>query len=166
MADTLEELYNSKPGLFSALTDPFALKELANEAAINKYGTSESVGGKADALRHIMASSIMAKRHGDLYSQLIGDLHESRLPFVGSPAQPVEDREMDLYNNQIGRGLQSTSYADLMNQATQMVNSKKAKTIASRPAPVQQGTDYIDAAINPVSDWAQGHINTIKNLFK
>ena len=26
--------------------------------------------------------------------------------------------------------------------------------------------DYIDAVINPVSDWAQSHINTIRNLFK
>ena len=166
MADTLEELYNQKPGMFSAITDPFELKNLANTMATSEYGPAESAGGKADALRHILASSIMAKRHGPGYSQFIGDLHESRIPFIGSFTQPVEDRNMDLYNNQLGRQLQSNSYADMVNQAKRSIASGKAKTITSRPAPSQQGTDYIDAAINPVNDWAQGHIDTIKNLFK
>ena len=143
MADTLEQLYNEKPGLFSKATDPFALKDLANDIAVSEYGLGESSGGKGDALRHLLASAIMAKRHGDTYAEVIGNLHESPLPWVGAPAQAPEDRDMDLKNNELGRKLakSSTSYVDMVNQARRMIDNGSAQLVYDRAKPTQ-APDY------------------------
>ena len=124
MADTLEQLYNQPTGVLSKLQDPFELQGLANDIAFSEYGLSESAGGRGDALRHILASAIMSKRHGDTYSELIGNLHESPIPWIGSPAQAVEDRDMDIHNNALGRKIakEATSYQDLVKRARQAID--------------------------------------------
>jgi hypothetical protein len=154
MAETLEELFNQKPGILSKATDPFQLQNLANDIAFSEYGLSESAGGKGDALRHILASAIMSKRHGDTYSELIGNLHESAIPWIGSPAQAVEDRDMDIYNNALGRKLatEASSYPDMVKKAKQMIDNGTARMVYDRAEVVPTKPDYIDQGINAVSD--------------
>jgi hypothetical protein len=143
MADPLKDMFNQKPGMLSMATDPWSLKDYANDRAISEYGLGESAGGKADALRHILASAIMSKRHGDTYSTLIGNLHESPIPGIGAPAQAVEDRDMDMYNNELGRKLASSAkdYEDLVSKAKQAIDNGTAKLVYER-APTAQPNDY------------------------
>lgn len=143
MADPLKDMFYEKPGLLSMATDPWSLKDYANDIAISEYGLGESAGGKADALRHILASAIMSKRHGDTYSTLIGNLHESPIPGIGAPAQASEDRDMDMYNNQLGRSLAGSAknYEDLIVKAKQAIDNGSAKLVYQRAASAQP-TDY------------------------
>lgn len=166
MADSLPEMFNNQPGMFSKITDPFTLKDLAIDKAIDVYGRGEDVGGKGDALRHILASAILAKRQGPGYANLITGIHESQLPFVGSLSQAPEDREMDLHNNALGIKLakEAKDYNDLMIKAKQHIDSGTAKTVYSRtPAPVAY--EPIDAGINAVSNWMKPHYDRVRNLF-
>jgi hypothetical protein len=160
MADSLEQMYNEKPGFFSKLTDPFTLQDLAVKQAVDEYGYGEDVGGKGDALRHLLASAILAKRQGPGYADFVTTAHESKIPGIGSPAQAPEDREMDLHNNYLGRQLatQATSYPDLVRKAKQHIDSGSAKTVYTRAKAPTQSYDVIDAAI-------EKPIDLIRNMF-
>lgn len=153
MADTLEQMYNEKPGWFSKVTDPFSLEKLGAKAAIKEYGIGEDVGGKGDALRHLLASAVLAKRHSPWYSNLITGLHEAPIPVIGSLAQAPEDKEMDLHNNALGIQLakEAKDYPDLVRKAKANIDSGTAKTVYERATPVH-GPDPIDNLINSGSD--------------
>lgn len=164
MADSLEEMFNSpgSAGFFSKLTDPFTLNNITNDTAANMYQGNGMVGGQTDALRHILASAVLARRYGPGYAKTITDLHESRLPFLGSMTQKPEDQEMDLYNNQLGiqLGQQATDYNDLVRKAQEYIAKGKARTINRQQTvqqPVQQ-RDYVDEAIN-------GGVDLIRRMF-
>lgn len=154
MADSLEQMFNEKPGFFSKATDPFTLQDLAVKEAIAQYGHGEDVGGTGDAFRHLLASAILAKRQGPGYAKFITNAHESQIPVIGSLSQAPEDREMDLHNNQLGIALatQAKDYPDLVRKARQHIDSGTAKTVYTRAQPPTQAYDPIDAAINKPID--------------
>lgn len=143
MADSLEQMYNEKPGLFSKLTDPFSLEELVGQEAKQLHGIGEDVGGKGDAYRHLLASAILAKRHGPWYAELIGNMHEWPVPGIGAGFNPhPQDTAMDLHNNALGRQIakESNSYADVKRKTQANIDSGTAQTIQeykdrSVPAP-------------------------------
>jgi hypothetical protein len=154
MADSLEQMFNEKPGFFSKVTDPFTLQDLAVKGALQEFGPGEDVGGQGDAFRHLIASAILAKRQGPGYAKFVTNAHESQIPGIGSPAQAVEDREMDLHNNQLGIALatQAKDYPDLVRKARQHIDSGTAKTVYTRAQAPKQEYDPIDAAINKPID--------------
>lgn len=153
MADTLEQMYNEKPGFFSKVMDPFSLEKLGAQAAIKEYGIGEDVGGKGDALRHLLASAVLAKRHSPEYSSFITGLHEAPIPVIGSLAQAPEDKAMDLHNNALGIQLakEAKDYPDLVRKAKANIDSGTAKTVYERATPTR-GPDAIDNIINSGSD--------------
>ena len=116
---------------WAMLTDPFTLQKALIRQSTDLYGWKDRVGGKADAFRHLMGTALLAQRHGEPYAKFITDLHENRwLPWIGGATQSEKDREMDLYNNQIGLNLakQAQSYEDLWSLAKQYVDTGKTKT--------------------------------------
>ena len=97
----LKELFDSKPGMFSALSDPFTIKKPASWAAYNEYGDAGEVGGKTDALRHLLGAATLAKRQGPAYAEAALNWHENpNVPqFLGGGyGQREGDRQMDLHN--------------------------------------------------------------------
>ncbi|CAB4240556.1 hypothetical protein UFOVP39_4 [uncultured Caudovirales phage] len=163
MADTLQELFNTPPGMFSKISDPFDLRYLANQAAIDEYGWKNRSGGETDALRHLLGVGILTKRHGPEYAQTISDLHENPyIPWIGGLGQSEADRNMDLYNNKLGiqLGTQAKSYEDLLQTAKQYVDSGKVqRAVVPQPkAAKPPSRDYVDDAIN-------GSVNLIKQMF-
>jgi hypothetical protein len=162
MADSLQDLYNSPTGMFSKVTDPFTIKDLANQYAQEIYGSSGSVGGKADALRHILGAAMLAKRQGQSYADTITGLHENPyLPFIGGIGQHPADKAMDEYNNRLGMELGSSAldYNDLVTKARQYVDIGKAKQVGKRESlPTQPSRDYVDEAIN-------GGVDLIRRMF-
>jgi len=155
MADSLEQMFNEQPGFFSKLTDPFTLNKLVTEEARQRHGIGEDVGGTGDAYRHLLASAILAKRHGPGYAETIGNMHEWRVPFIGAGFNPApEDTAMDLHNNSLGRQIaqESKSYKDVQRKVQANIDSGTAKTVYSRAQAPKQEYDPIDAAINKPID--------------
>jgi hypothetical protein len=167
MADSLEQMYNEKPGFFSKITDPFSLEKLGSQAAIKEYGIGEDVGGKGDALRHLLASAVLAKRHSPGYSNFITGLHEAPIPVIGSLAQAPEDKEMDLHNNALGIQLarEAKDYPDLVRKAKANIDSGTAKLVYERATPTR-GPDVIDNIINSGSDKLMQFGNWASNYFR
>ena len=94
------------------------------------YGDTSKVniGGEADAYRHLLWTAEMARKTNPTIAKGISDYHEKvTLPFglLGSahPLQTKEEKEMDLYNNQLGIqiGGQSKSYEDTMRLAQEAI---------------------------------------------
>lgn len=142
MADSLEQMYNEKPGWFSKITDPFSLDRLVTQEARQLHGIGEDVGGKGDAYRHLLASAILTKRHGPWYAELIGNMHEWPVPGIGAGFNPhPQDTAMDLHNNALGRqiGNEAKNYADIKRKAQANIDSGTAKTVyeyADRSVPI------------------------------
>lgn len=143
MADSLEQMYNEKPGWFSKLTDPWTLNKLVTQEARQTHGIGEDIGGTGDAYRHLLASAILTKRHGPDYAETIGNMHEWPVPWIGAGFNPApEDTAMDLHNNALGRQLvkEAKSYKDVQRKAQANIDSGTAKTVYERvdrsvPAP-------------------------------
>ncbi|MBF0651727.1 hypothetical protein IR083_23195 [Dysgonomonas sp. GY75] len=67
----------------------------AEKAALAVLSMPGQHNGEADAVRHAYWNALNARDHGDL-AKRYGDAHES------NPAQPNNERAMDLHNNAIG----------------------------------------------------------------
>lgn len=67
----------------------------AKKAALAVLSMPGQHNGEADAVRHAYWNALNARDHGDL-AKRYGDAHES------NPAQPNNERAMDLHNNAIG----------------------------------------------------------------
>lgn len=71
---------------------------------INQYGLLGAHNGPADAFRHAYVSAAMAQDYGTLVANIAGQANEIRGNWHG---QPAGEQNMDLHNNEIGRGLAS-----------------------------------------------------------
>lgn len=104
--------------------------DYAIEEAKARFPDDGKVGGDQDAFRHLVWQANL-QREMPLVSKLIGNAHESRIPFIGSMGQGEAEREMDLYNNALGRKIadQATSYDDVNRIAEEYVKQKRVKTV-------------------------------------
>ena len=98
------------------------------DESVETYGTGHNIGNKADAYRHLLWTAEMRRKTNPTIAKGISDYHEKvTLPFglLGSahPLQTKEEKEMDLYNNQLGIqiGGQSKSYEDTMRLAQEAI---------------------------------------------
>lgn len=78
--------------------------EHATLAAKRLYTKTSCVHGNGDAFRHSYWNALMTRRYGSTYAKKWGDAHESGI-------SAGIDKQMDLYNNKIGRELSTTNTA-------------------------------------------------------
>ena len=88
----------------------FRLSQEATNLA-NTIGLPGIHNGKADAFRHCYWSCLMAQDIGVSQAQIVGDIHEDCVP------NSLEEREMDTFNNTVGRSLGSSNCKDACKQA-------------------------------------------------
>lgn len=96
--------------------------------AAKSRGYSGLSGGKGDAMRHILLSAELQRS----YPRLAGPLlygHEYVTNVL--QGQTADDREQDLYNNQVGRdiGRKAKSREEIEQMARGAVDSGKAKVL-------------------------------------
>ena len=123
-------------GLSSGQQPEIGYKDLifgdyATEEAKKRFPDESGVGGNQDAFRHLVWQANL-QREMPYFAKLIGDIHESRIPFIGrEPIQGKSETEMDLYNNALGRKIadQATSYDDVYRIADEYIKNKKVKTV-------------------------------------
>ena len=104
--------------------------DYAIEEAKARFPDDGKVGGDQDAFRHLVWQANL-QREMPLVAKLIGNAHESRIPFIGSMGQGEAERDMDLYNNALGRKIadQAFSYDDVNRIAEEYVKQKRVKTV-------------------------------------
>ncbi|KEF36871.1 hypothetical protein M670_03953 [Schinkia azotoformans MEV2011] len=64
------------------------------------YTSTSLHNGNGDAYRHIMWNALMKKYTTSTYAKQFAAAHEN-----GSTGQPAIEKQMDLYNNSVGRGI-------------------------------------------------------------
>ena len=109
--------------------DFFDIKDFAINNAVSTFPEEITSQKERDAYRHILWSGMLANKYGQASARLIGKLHESKLPFVGSPMQSEAENKMDLYNNELGLSLGSKvkSIDELREEAKNIILSNRAK---------------------------------------
>ena len=85
--------------------DAWTVKSLSLEAGeVSKSnGLEGSWNGQQDAFRHCYFSCRMTEEIGADQARTVGNLHEA----CGASSVPDNERNMDLYNNKVGRGVAS-----------------------------------------------------------
>ena len=96
----------------------------------------ESGGGKADAMRHLMYQADLTRKTNPTIADLVSMAYESRL---GSPGQTEAEREMDRFNDALGReiGQRAKDEQDVVRLAREYVEKNKAKIL-----PKEERTGY------------------------
>ena len=114
--------------------NPMKAHDMASSEAIALYGKDGEHNGNADAYRHLLWSGMMANKYGNLPAQAGGALHESIIPFVGSPMQSNEEKQMDTTNNEYGRyiGSDAKNLDEIRKRAKILVDMGVAKTLKNK----------------------------------
>ena len=109
--------------------DFFDTKNYAINNALSQFPEKEQENTDRDAYRHLLWLGMLTQKYGADTARKIGQMHESKFPFVGSPMQSDAENEVDLYNNDLGieLGSKTNSLPELMNMAKQLVKDKKVK---------------------------------------
>ena len=106
--------------------------DYAIQEAKKRFPDEGKVGGDQDAYRHLVWQANLQKDMPFL-AKFIGNVHESKyLPApIGGGGQGQSEREMDLYNNAIGRKIadQATSMEDINRLAEEYVRQKRVRTV-------------------------------------
>lgn len=105
------------------------ISDFAHNNAKSVYPNKEQANKERDAYRHILWQAMTANQYGEPTANMLGNMHESQLPFVGTPFQPADQKAMDLYNNRLGveLGLRVKTLPEMMIEAKKIVDSGKAK---------------------------------------
>ena len=75
-----------------------AQKKYGFDMKKHKYSYSNTHNNAADAFKHVYSSWYLSYYYGQTVAKWFGDMHENE-----TPNAPFEERNMDLWNNQIGR---------------------------------------------------------------
>ena len=98
----------------------------SNEIPLKYFDIKGEAGGEADAMRHLLFQAQLMQKYGELPAQMVSFLHE-----YTSPGQPSAEREMDLYNDILGReiGKKAKSEEELVELARRYTESGRAKVL-------------------------------------
>jgi hypothetical protein len=112
------------------------IPQRAERESIAAFGVGESGGGKADAMRHLMYQADLSRRMSPAMAELISQAYESQLL---APGQPSAEKEMDLYNDALGReiGRQAKTDEDVVRLAREYVDKNKVRIL-----PKEKRTGY------------------------
>jgi len=92
-ADMLDEM-----GI-NGLLDFKGIKDTAFAAANDRFTPGDKNDNHNDAFRHAYWNALMTKKYGTEWTEKYATAHEAR------PGNPPEREAMDLYNNEVGRGI-------------------------------------------------------------
>lgn len=97
--------------IISKIKDPFKIRDKFNDDVLDatykaqkkysfKMGTGEHAtwNNEADAFKHAYMQWKLSWKHGEAIAKKLGDMHEDE-----TPNAPAGERNMDLWNNAIGR---------------------------------------------------------------
>ena len=120
-------------------------------AYIAQLGLSGAHNGNADAFRHAFVSAAMTQDFGSLAANLAGQANELRGDWNG---QPEDERNMDLHNNEIGRGLAdgTTTRSQIANAALSALNSGQLVTNPNNTSVNYDPVSDITSAQNAIND--------------
>lgn len=98
----------------------------SNEIPLKYFDISGEMGGEADAMRHLLFQAQLARKYGETPAKIISNVHE-----YTTLGQPESQREMDLYNDVLGREIaaKAMSDEDLVRLAEKYVKSGRAKVL-------------------------------------
>ncbi len=107
----------------------FDIVDYSHNNAISQFPKKEQADTERDAYRHLVWLGMMTQKYGAETARKMGELHESKIPFVGSYGQSAPEKEMDLYNNELGieLGSKAKTIPELMEMAKKLVEEKKVK---------------------------------------
>lgn len=108
------------------VTDIGEIISRSKKIPLEYFDPKSEVAGEADAMRHLLFQAQLAQKYGDTPAQMVSYLHE-----YTSPGQPSAEREMDLYNDILGREIakKAKSEKELVELARRYVQSGRAKTL-------------------------------------
>lgn len=100
----------------------------AEEMAKQAYPSEKQATRERDAYRHMVWQAMLAKQYGPEVAATVGNIHENKyLPVIGGIGQPESQRQMDLYNNELGRNIKYSSEQDLNKIIQDYISTNKAK---------------------------------------
>ena len=125
--------------------------EFATEIPEHYYPANEQHNARGDAMRHILLQAQLANR-SPMLAKAVGWAHENL-----SGPQGDAEKAMDEYNDRIGReiGLKAKDKADMVYQALQAVDSRRAKTLTKdqmEEGYAEGGLVYNDDEISKMAD--------------
>jgi hypothetical protein len=109
-----------------------AASNKANKKAEEFYPANEQHNARGDAYRHLVWQALVTRNKSKDYAERVGNIHEWPIPVIGAGFdQPSEEKQMDLYNNSLGRsiGLKAKSEEDIYRMAKEAIDKGKAKYI-------------------------------------
>lgn len=100
--------------------------EKSKAIPLEYYDPKGEVAGEADAMRHLLFQGQLARKYGETPAKIISYVHE-----YTSPGQPAAEREMDFFNDELGRelGLMAGSDEELIELARKYIDSGRVKTL-------------------------------------
>jgi hypothetical protein len=112
------------------------IPQRAERESVAAFGVGESGGGKADAMRHLMYQADLSRRMNPKMAEIISQMYESK---ILAPGQPSAEKEMDLYNDALGReiGRRAKTDEDVVRLAREYVEKNKARIL-----PKEERTGY------------------------
>ncbi|RJU09581.1 hypothetical protein XcmpCFBP7700_18150 [Xanthomonas campestris] len=114
--------------------------------------------GHRDAFRHTYWNALLAKEFGNEWAQAFATAHEGR------PGNPANREAMDLYNNQVGRGIAATHPSASKEQLAQLVGDamKEGKLILMDHQGKLAWSDQVQVGQHGLSpeDAIQPHLQT------
>lgn len=108
------------------ITEIGPIVQRSNEIPLKYFEMSGEAGGEADAMRHLLFQAQLMRKYGELPAKMVSYIHE-----YTSPSQPSAEREMDLYNDILGReiGKKAKSEEELIELARRYAESGRAKVL-------------------------------------
>ena len=138
----------------------FKNREIATNATVTKFGKN-GLNDKSDAFRHAYYNIINTKVVGIGMAKLFSDAHESE-----TPSALVKEKEMDLFNNNIGQqsllGNSSLSLSQLVNVIYQKVLNGDLRYLSPLDKVASKNYDLNRDGIQDCSTCANGIISTTK----
>lgn len=135
---------------------PYAVvaSRVAEKKAEETYSPREQHNARGDAYRHLVWQALMARNQSPAKAKLAGDYHESFMPYLlggGGFDQPSEEKQMDLYNNSLGRRIasQAKSEADIYRLAKEYIDKGIAKYIPVEELEYRANLEEMQAESNP-----------------
>jgi hypothetical protein len=122
------------------------------------YGEAEAIGGRTDAMRHLLLQAMLTKKYGPTAASVIGGIHE-----FTSIGQPKAEKEMDMFNDRLGREIGEAALDDneMVRMAKEYVDTGKAKVLEEGYGANYAKGGPVNAPVDPLSA-AQDFIRRVR----
>ena len=133
-----------------------AQKKYGFDMTKHEYSCSDTHNNEADAFKHAYLSWHLAWYYGDKKAKELGDMHENE-----TPNAPFYERNMDLWNNAIGREI-AYEMKHKLGEDCDLLGDIWASEVASRKIyeKMQEG----ELITNPFMDWRKYETMEIDRL--